>query len=287
MGKVIASAVSQKPRCLLLPNIPVGQNNLLKPGGIRSNPPRLKSGKSGENSPGCPGYRYSLPNARTGCRRSKRESSPASDYLVRQPGCGNRGTGFLGSRPPEMPSTAIKLPRNFTASKLKWVKDHEPELFHGVHKFMLPGDYIPMRMSGEIQTTPSGLSEGILWDFSAGSISQMVLDHYGIPAHLIPEVVDTFSIQGELTREAASELGLRPGTKVSYRAGDQPNNALSLKVLNSGEMAATAGPRASFTESRNARCTIQNQGSTPLFMSTTLPGIPGTEFWCASTGRGF
>ena len=148
---------------------------------------------------------------------------------------------FLALGPQKCLQRLLNSPGNFTASKLKWVKDHEPELFDRVHKFMLPGDYIAMKMSGEIQTTPSGLSEGILWDFSAGSISQMVLDHYGIPAHLIPEVVDTFSIQGELTREAASELGLRPGTKVSYRAGDQPNNALSLKVLNSGEMATTAG----------------------------------------------
>jgi xylulokinase len=135
----------------------------------------------------------------------------------------------------------LNSPGNFTASKLKWVMAHEPEVFAKVHKFMLPGDYIAMRMTGEIQTTASGLSEGILWDYTAGVVSEMVLDFYGIPHDLVPRVVETFSVQGELTRPAAKELGLKPGIKVSYRAGDQPNNALSLKVLNPGEIASTGG----------------------------------------------
>jgi xylulokinase len=118
---------------------------------------------------------------------------------------------------------------------------HEPELFGKAHKFMLPGDYIAMKMTGEIQTTASGLSEGILWDFPAGVVSKMVLDYYRIPNNLISPVVETFSIQGELTRPSAKELGLKPGVKVSYRAGDQPNNALSLKVFNPGEIASTGG----------------------------------------------
>ena len=106
---------------------------------------------------------------------------------------------------------------------------------------MVPGDYIAMKMTGEIQTTTSGLSEGIFWDYPAEIVSEMVLDSYGIPHDLIPEVVKTFSVQGEITRPAAEELGLKRGVKVSYRAGDQPNNAFSLKVLNPGEIAATAG----------------------------------------------
>ena len=135
----------------------------------------------------------------------------------------------------------LNSPGNFTASKLKWVMEEEPEIFSKIHKIMLPGDYIAMMMTGEIKTTPSGLSEAILWDFKKQGIAEMVLQYYDIPDDLIPELVPTFSIQGELTAKAAEELGLRPGTKVSYRAGDQPNNALSLNVLNPGEIAATAG----------------------------------------------
>ncbi|MCE5250646.1 carbohydrate kinase [bacterium] len=135
----------------------------------------------------------------------------------------------------------LNSPGNFTASKLKWVKENEPEIYSRIHKAMLPGDYIAMKMSGEIKTTPSGLSEGIMWDFVKEGPADIVLDYYGISKEIISDPVPTFSMQGEMTSDAASELGLHPGTVISYRAGDQPNNALSLNVLNPGEVAATAG----------------------------------------------
>jgi xylulokinase len=135
----------------------------------------------------------------------------------------------------------LNFPGNFTASKLKWVKNNEPDIYNKIYKAMLPGDYIAMKMSGEICTTPSGLSEGILWDFHKQDLADIILDYYGFSSTLIPKVVPTFSIQGELTKEAADELGLKSGTKITYRAGDQPNNALSLNVLNPGELATTAG----------------------------------------------
>ncbi len=138
-------------------------------------------------------------------------------------------------------SNFLNSPGNFTASKLKWVKDNEPEIFEQVHKAMLPGDYIAMKMTGEVNTTVSGLSEGIFWDYKSKSIADKLLDYYGIDKKILPDIVDTFSVQGQLSESAAKELGLEPGTKVSYRAGDQPNNAFSLNVLEAGEVAATAG----------------------------------------------
>lgn len=138
-------------------------------------------------------------------------------------------------------SNYLNSPGNFTASKLKWVKENEPEIFEQVHKAMLPGDYIAMKMSGEITTTISGLSEGIFWDFRSKSIADKLLNYYGIDSSILPDIVDTFSVQGQLSASAAQELGLKEGTKISYRAGDQPNNAFSLNVLNAGEIAATAG----------------------------------------------
>jgi xylulokinase len=135
----------------------------------------------------------------------------------------------------------LNLPGNFTASKLKWVKDNEPKLYTRIDKMMLPGDFVAMKMTGEIRTTPSGLSEGILWDFEKDKLADFVLDNYGVSPDLAAQTVPTFSIQGELTSAGAAELGLRAGTPVSYRAGDQPNNALSLSVLKPGEIAVTAG----------------------------------------------
>ncbi len=135
----------------------------------------------------------------------------------------------------------FNLPGNFTASKLRWVRENEPDIYSRIHKIMLPGDYVAMKMTGEIKTTPSGLSEGIMWDFEGDELADFVLDNYDISGEHIAETVPTFSVQGELTKKAADELGLSAGTKVGYRAGDQPNNALSLSVLAPGEIAVTAG----------------------------------------------
>lgn len=138
-------------------------------------------------------------------------------------------------------TTLLNSPGNFTAAKLAWVKEYEPAVFENIYKIMLPGDYAAMRMTGEIVTTVSGLSEGIFWDFQNNCLSEDIMDYFGFSRDLIPPVVPTFGVQGELTHAAAQQLGLKKGIPVTYRAGDQPNNALSLNVLNPGEIAATGG----------------------------------------------
>lgn len=135
----------------------------------------------------------------------------------------------------------LNSPGNFTASKLAWLKDNEPENFDKIYKVMLPGDYIAMKLSGEIYTSAGGLSEGVFWDFQEDRISKELLDHFGFDCDLFPDIIPVFSIQGNLTAEVAENLGLREGTPVTYRAGDQPNNAFSLGVMDPGEVAATAG----------------------------------------------
>ncbi len=152
---------------------------------------------------------------------------------------GNQAFAQLGSE--ACLGHLLNSPGNFTASKLKWVKDNEPAVYEQIRYFMLPGDYLAMRMSGTPQTTVSGLSEGIFWDFAEQKISQQLLDFYGFDASFIPEVVSTFAPQSQLSASAAAELGLQAGTPIAYRAGDQPNNAFSLNVLNPGEVATTAG----------------------------------------------
>jgi xylulokinase len=138
-------------------------------------------------------------------------------------------------------SHLLNSPGNFTASKLAWVKEQEPELYAQIDKVILPGDYIALRLTGEACTTLSGLSEGIFWDFHKGCLSEEVMNYYGFDASLIPTIRPTFAPQGELTATVAAELGLAAGIPVTYRAGDQPNNALSLGVFNPGEIASTAG----------------------------------------------
>lgn len=135
----------------------------------------------------------------------------------------------------------LNSPGNFTAAKLAWVKEHEPQVYEQIDKLMLPGDYIAMKLTGEVATTVEGLSEGIFWDFSKNEVSQEIMDYFGFDSHFIPDICPAFGNQGEVSEQAAVELGLKKGTPVCYRAGDQPNNALSLNVFNPGEIASTAG----------------------------------------------
>ena len=135
----------------------------------------------------------------------------------------------------------LNSPGNFTAAKLAWVKANEPQLFDHIYKVMLPGDYLAMKLSGQANTTIEGLSEGMFWDFREQRMARFLMDYYGFPEDIIPQVVPTFSIQSTVSAQAARETGLREGTPISYRAGDQPNNALSLNVFNPGEIASTAG----------------------------------------------
>jgi xylulokinase len=135
----------------------------------------------------------------------------------------------------------LNSPSNFTAAKLKWVQENEPQLFEKIDKWMLPGDYIAYKMTNEAHTTVSGLSEGIFYDFKREKISEELLKYCNFPSHIFPEITPTFGIQSQLSASAAKALGLAPNIPIAYRAGDQPNNAFSLNVLQSGEVAATAG----------------------------------------------
>ena len=138
----------------------------------------------------------------------------------------------------------LNSPGNFTASKLAWVKQNEPEHYAQIHKMMLPGDFIAMKLTGEITTTIAALSEGMFWDFKNNCLSTEVMDYYGLDAQHIPAIKNVFDTHGYVTEHIASELGISKGIPVTYKAGDQQNNALSLNVLNPGEAAATAGTSA-------------------------------------------
>ena len=135
----------------------------------------------------------------------------------------------------------LNQPGNFTAAKLAWVKENEPAIYNKVYKILLPGDYLAMKLSGEINTTVEGLSEGIFWDFREKKPAKFLLDYFGFSEDLLADSVPTFAVQSTVSAAAAAETGLKEGTPISYRAGDQPNNAVSLNVFNPGEIASTAG----------------------------------------------
>lgn len=152
---------------------------------------------------------------------------------------GNKAFKAIGEE--KCASQLLNSPANFTASKLKWVKENEPEIYKSIYKFMLPGDYIAYKFSGIINTTISGLSEGVFWDFKNDTVADFLFEHYGIDKALVPDIVDTFGVQSLVSQKGEEESGIATGTPIYYRAGDQPNNALSLNVFNPGEVAATGG----------------------------------------------
>ncbi len=152
---------------------------------------------------------------------------------------GNNGFKEIGEE--KCTSHLLNSPANFTASKLKWVKENEPEIYKNIYKFMLPGDFIAFKFSNKITTTISGLSEGVFWDFKNDTVADFLLENYGINKSLVPDIVPTFGEQCVVSEKGELESGLAAGTPIFYRAGDQPNNALALNVFNPGEIAATGG----------------------------------------------
>lgn len=189
-------------------------------------------------------------------------------------------------------SRLLNSPGNFTAAKLQWVKQNEPGIFEKIDKIMLPGDYIAMRLTGEVCTTPSGLSEMMLWDFRENAVARFLMDYFGYDESIIPEIKATFCEQGRLSALAASELGLAEGTPVTYRAGDQPNNALSLNVFNPGEVASTAGTSGvvygiNGTVDYDARSRVNNfahvnhsANQTRIGVMTCISGTGILNSWC-------
>ncbi len=152
---------------------------------------------------------------------------------------GNKAFEVIGEE--KCLSHLLNSPGNFTASKLAWVKEHEPHIFEQIDKIMLPGDFIAMKLTGTITTSASALSEGVFWDFKNNELSKDVMGYYDFNNSIIPEIKDVFTEHGQITAAIAEHLSLTVGIPVTYKAGDQPNNALSLNVLQPGEVAATAG----------------------------------------------
>lgn len=152
---------------------------------------------------------------------------------------GNKAFSEIGSD--KCSNHLLNSPGNFTASKLAWVKRNEPGIYQNIYKILLPGDYISYKLSGEISSTINGLSEGMFWDFKENKIANWLLDYYNIDNDLIPDVVENFTDQCYVSSSGSKDTGLEKGIPIRYRAGDQPNNAMTLNVLNIGEIAATGG----------------------------------------------
>ncbi|UMB61796.1 carbohydrate kinase [Lutibacter sp. A80] len=185
-------------------------------------------------------------------------------------------TTFKGIGEDKCVSNLLNSPGNFTLSKLKWVKENEPKIFEKIDKLLLPGDFIALKLTDEATTTISGLSEGIMWDFKQNKPADWLFNYMGISIDLIPTIVPTFANQGTVTKKASKEIGLPEGIPVLYRAGDQPNNAMSLNAFNPGEIAATGGTSGvvyAITDSTTTRESIRINNFAHVNYSKKQPRI--------------
>src|SRR5690606_13143852 len=103
-------------------------------------------------------------------------------------------------------SCLLNSPGNFTASKLAWVKANEPDIYKQTDKIMLPGDFISMKLTGEITTSISALSEGVFWDFQKNQLSDDILNYFGFSQMMVPEIRPVFSEHGYIKEALAAEL---------------------------------------------------------------------------------
>ena len=222
---------------------------------------RHAGGPDGGIAAGCACDWDLISDARTCARGQQWSTIAAIDYLVRQPRATEIGrAAFSAIGETVCLNEMLNSPGNFTASKLCWVRQNEPSVYERAYKMLLPGDYIALCLTGECRTTISGLSEGILWDFPRAQVAEKLLSHYRLRKDLLADLVPSIGLQGYVSASAARELGLKAGIPVSYRAGDQPNNALSLNVLEPGEIAATAGTSGVvYAVSGNLNCDPQSR----------------------------
>ncbi len=134
----------------------------------------------------------------------------------------------------------LNLPGNFTASKLAWIREHEPDIYKKIACVMLPGDYICYRLTGELSTTAGNLSEGCFWDFKGHRLSPKILEALGLSIDHFPAILQCMDNHG-VTRGQIDINGLPDEIPVCYKAGDQPNNAYALGVTEPGQVAGTGG----------------------------------------------
>lgn len=137
--------------------------------------------------------------------------------------------------------TANPALTGFTASKVMWVKNNEPEIFEKVKKILLPKDYIRFKLTGEFATEVSDASGMQFMDIPKRKWSSEVLDKLGIDKGLLGDVYESQEVSGKVHKAAAELTGLKEGTPVVGGAGDQAAGAVGNGIVRPGVISSTIG----------------------------------------------
>lgn len=132
----------------------------------------------------------------------------------------------------------------YTAPKLAWLARHEPEALTAARAFLQPKDWLAAQLTGRLATDLSDASCTGLLDLAAGRWDEGLLDLYGVPARLVPEILPSTALSGTLLAPMAALLGLPPGLPVLVGGGDGPATAAGAGALAEGEGYAALGTSA-------------------------------------------
>jgi xylulokinase len=122
----------------------------------------------------------------------------------------------------------------FTLPKILWVKQNEPDVFARASKFLLPKDYLRLRLNGELHMDLSDAAGTLMLDVANKSWSEEVLDAFGLPGAFCLPLVEASAQVGTLTAKAAEETGLSPATKVFAGGADNACGAIGAGILSPG-----------------------------------------------------
>lgn len=130
--------------------------------------------------------------------------------------------------------TGHRISPTYSASKIMWVRDNEPDLFARVHKFLHVKDFIAYRMTGAFVTDRSDASGMNLYNLEGGAWSDEILNAIGLDPRRLPDIHNSTDIIGEITKEAAEQLGLAAGTPVVIGGGDGASAAVGAGAITEG-----------------------------------------------------
>jgi xylulokinase len=129
----------------------------------------------------------------------------------------------------------------FTAPKILWLRNHEPQNYERVAQVLLPKDYVRFRLTGEFATEVSDASGTLLLDVANRNWSAPLLKKLHIDPALLPKVYESEEVSGRLTEGTAKLLGLPAGTPVVGGGGDQAAGAVGNGIVQTGVISATMG----------------------------------------------
>lgn len=129
----------------------------------------------------------------------------------------------------------------FTAPKMVWARDNEPEVFSQARMHLLPKDYVRFKLTGEFATEVSDASGTSLLNVPKREWSTPVLDKLEIPIEHLPRVYESFEVSGKISRDGAAATGLKEGTPVVGGGGDQAAGAVGNGIVQSGVISVTTG----------------------------------------------